>query len=315
MGARHARLISQAEGLELYGICDSLDDKLARAESEMPGIKLFHRFEDAFNDSEVDLVSIVTPHNTHKSMAIQALDAGKHCVTDKPISLTVSDLREMILARDRNSRMLSTFQNRRWDPDFLTIRQLLKEEVIGRLYNIETKFSDCKNVNGWRAQKDIMGGWLYDWGAHMIDQVLILANSRPIDVYAFSHFGYDSAKDVEDYIRCVITFENGITGSIMISYLHRIKETRWQIIGDKGAIMEPYYEAPLQVRTEVGGIESDITVPLYQKNWLAFYQNISDYLAGNAELAVQAEQLLPQIAIAEAAYKSIAKRQVVPVLY
>lgn len=315
MGAYHARLIQEVEGLTLHGVCDVDAGKRERAASEHPGIKTYATYDAVLNDKEVDVVVIVTPHNLHAEMAIAALNAGKHAITDKAMCLSVQEAKAMIAARDRSKKILSTFHNRRWDGDFLTVQQILGEGLIGRLYHIQSCVTGFGKWGGWRAHREPMGGWLYDWGAHTLDQILLLANSKPSHVYAFLHYRYDEPTTVEDYVNCTVTFESGLTATTVIAYLNRIPMPRWYILGEKGTLQGDDFEKPMRVKGLFGGVEGELSVPNLQSDWQSFYQNIADTLNGKAELAVQPEQLVPQIAIAEAAYKSIASRQVVPVAF
>src|SRR5207245_2621956 len=98
--------------------------------------------------------------------------------------LRVAEAGKMIEARDRNDVILTVFHNRRWDREFLTLQHVVAEGLLGRLYHIESCVTSYSRVGGWRADKPQMGGWLFDWGAHTLDQILLLADSRPIHLHA-----------------------------------------------------------------------------------------------------------------------------------
>lgn len=313
MGAHHAKIIEQVPELELYGVCDTDESKREKAVAEHPEVRTYESYDAVLADSEVDLIVIVTPHNAHAKMAIAAMDRGKHAITDKPLCLTTDEARAMIAARDRNRVLLSTFHNRRWDRDFLTLRRVLEDQPLGRLYHIQSCVTGFGRPGGWRAVREAMGGWLYDWGAHTLDQILLLTPSRPKHVYAFSHFRFDDPATVEDYVNCTVTFENGQTATTVIGYINKLPMPRWYIIGERGAIRGEGFDTPLQMKTECDGEDVEETIPIVEGNWTDYYRNIADALAGRAELAVVPEQLLPQIAIAQAAYRSIESEQVVPV--
>lgn len=315
MGAHHAKLINEVAGLNLLGVCDMDADKRERAAREHEGIRTYSAYEDALNDPDAQVIVIVTPHNVHAEMAIAAMDSGKHAITDKAMCLNVAEARNMIAARDRNDVLLSTFHNRRWDSEFITVRKIVEEGLIGKLYHIESNVTYYGKPGGWRADRAAMGGWLFDWGAHTLDQILILAQSRPKHVYAFLHHRFDEPASVEDYINCNITFESGLTASTVIGYLNKIEMPRWYVMGGTGTLQADNFDRPVRVRTSLQGLEGDVTIPLTKGEWKSYYQNIADTLDGKAELYVKPEELVPQIAIAEAAYKSIATEQVVPVTY
>ena len=311
MGAHHSMLIDKVEGVTLHGVCDLLPEKRERALKEHPGIKTYSHIDEVLADKDVDVVSVVVPHNIHAKLAIQVMNAGKHAITDKAICLTVKDLYEMMAVRDKNSVLLSTFHNRRWDPEFITIQKLVNENTIGRLYHIDINITDWGMPGGWRKDRPQMGGWMFDWGAHNVDQILLLAKSKPTHVYAFDHYRMENSCSVEDFVECHITFDNGITATSLVSYISYMNKPRYQVIGEFGGLEQKQWEQPITMRTKVGGIMSDVSVPLQRGDWTSFYENIRDTILGKTELAVKPEQLLPQIAISEAAYKSIATKQVV----
>lgn len=311
MGAWHSRLIDETEGLHLRGVCDILPAKRERALAEHPGILTYDHIDRVIADKQVDVVVVVTPHNLHAPMALAAMNAGKHTITDKAMCLTVKEAEAMIAARDRNGVMLSTFHNRRWDSEFLTVRHLLENRTLGRLYHIESCVTSWGQIGGWRRNRPEMGGWLYDWGAHILDQILILAQSSPKTVYALQHYRFDTEDTVENYVECTVTFENGITARAVVGYLNKLPLPRWYIMGELGTLQVDDFDKPVRLRLPVAGQDSDVTVSLIKGNWQSFYQNISDHFHKGADLIVTPEQILPQIRIAEAAYRSIEKGQVV----
>jgi scyllo-inositol 2-dehydrogenase (NADP+) len=311
MGAHHARLINEIEELQLYGVCDIDEEKRQKAVAEHADVKTYSDYVDVLSDASVDLVVLVTPHNTHASMAIASMNAGKHTITDKAMCLTGEEARAMIASRDRNDVLLSVFHNRRWDSDFVTVRKIIEEGPLGRLYHIQSSVTYYGNIGGWRTDRAAMGGWLFDWGAHTIDQLLLLEKSPAKTVYAFTHHRFNEPASVEDYINCTIRFESGLTATTVIGYLNRIAMPRWYVMGEHATLQADDFEKPARIQGTFGGISGEMSVPLIKTHWKSFYQNIADTLAGRAELEIKPEQLVPQIAIAEAAYRSIGTGQVI----
>ncbi len=131
--AFHCPLISRQPDLKLHGIVARDADTRSQALALWgQGVRGYADLELALADPEVELIVIATPHDSHADLAVLALDAGKHCVVDKVMALTTADADRMIAARDRSRRMLSVFHNRRWDWDYLTVKELLAEGIIGR---------------------------------------------------------------------------------------------------------------------------------------------------------------------------------------
>lgn len=310
MGQVHARQIAATGGLRLHGVCDLREELRNQALAEHPGIQAYTSYEEVLADPAVHGVTVVTPHNTHAQMAIQAMDARKHAITDKAMCLTVTEAREMIAARDRNGVLLSVYHNRRWDREFMTVRKLVEDGKVGRPYHIQSCVTEWGKVGGWRSERGAMGGWLYDWGAHTLDQILLLAGSRPKSVYAFIHYRHDAPSTVEDYVNCTVTFESGLTATTVVGYINRIPMPRWYLIGDAGALQAWDFSQDIWVRSDVGGEQKEWNEPLVAGDWSEYYANIAAVLAGGADLIVGPEDLVPQIAIAEAAYKSVASGQV-----
>lgn len=311
MGAHHARLMKGVEGTALHGVCDIDEAKRRRACEEHPGIRIYRSLAEVLADRSVDGVVIVTPHNQHAPMAIEAMRAGKHAITDKAMCLTVAEAESMIAERDRAGVLLSVFHNRRWDGDFLTVRQILEDGVIGRPYHIQSCVTSAGSPGGWRTQREAMGGWLYDWGAHTIDQILLLADSAPRTVHAYWHYRRGKPTSVEDFVSCTVCFESGLTAHTVVGYLNHLPMPRWYVMGDTGGLIADDFERPVRLRARIGNSQADISVPLQRSDWRAFYANVAATLHGAEQLAVRPEELVPQIAIAEAAYRSIATEQVV----
>ncbi len=311
MGAYHSRLIKEVDGLDLLGVCDQDPVKREQALRDSPAIRTYSTFDEVLADKDCDGIVAVTPHNLHCEMAVAGMQAGKHTITDKAMCLTVAEAEKMISARDKAGVLLSVFHNRRWDSDFLTVRRLVEEGTLGRLHHIDSCVTDYAELQGWRTERASMGGWLFDWGAHTIDQILILAKSKAKHVYAFAHHRFTDRKSVEDYVNLTITFESGLTATTVVSYLHRIRAPRWHVIGDGVTLRSEGFETPAVLKHMIAGQVAETTVPQVKGDWKSFYQNIADHLAGRAELEVKPEQLVPQIAIAQAAYRSIETEQVI----
>jgi predicted dehydrogenase len=254
-------------------------------------------------------VSIVTPHSTHAPLAIQAMDAGKNVITDKAMCLSVAEARAMIAARDRNGVFLTTFHNRRWDTDFLTVRRCVEEGLLGRLHHVESRvdgFSGSR-PGGWRSRREPMGGWLFDWGAHTLDQFTFLLPAEPVSVVGYLHTRDEWQTEVENFVQCLIRYANGATAMTQVSYLSRIPGPRWHILGEKGSLWTEGFDTPVKVKTKIGSVVADLVVEPVKGDWQVFYDNVAAFCAGKAELFVQPEQLLRPIAIAQAAYRSAAE--------
>ena len=172
----HIPLIRSTPGLELRTIVTRRPDEVRAALPEVTPVRDFAR---ACADPAIDLVVIPTPNDTHAPLAAQALEAGKHVVVDKPFTLTVAEARSLLdLAADRG-RLISVFQNRRWDADFLALRQVLASGAVGEPVQFESRMDRFRPEvpDRWRDRAGPGSGLWYDLGPHLVDQVLQLFGS------------------------------------------------------------------------------------------------------------------------------------------
>jgi scyllo-inositol 2-dehydrogenase (NADP+) len=168
----HAPFVSAVPGLKLEAIVQRKGDEAAKA---YPQTRILRSFEEALNDSAVQLVVVATPNETHFDLAQQALQAGKHVVIDKPFAGTSEEAKKLWeLSREKNL-VLAPFHNRRWDGDYLTVGRLLDEKAVGRLVTYESHFDRFRPLpreNTWKEAGNEANGMLFDLGPHLVDQVL-----------------------------------------------------------------------------------------------------------------------------------------------
>ena len=322
--AFHSYLVPLADGLELRAIASSSADKRAQIERER-GCRTVSSTEELLADPSIDLVVLATPHDTHAALAIQALEAGKHVVTDKVMCLSLAEADAMIAAARRAGRLLSVFHNRRWDWDYQTLRHILDQGLIGRPYLFESAVLSYGNPRGWRADPARSGGVLHDWGAHLLDQALQLVDAPVVEV--FSHVGrLGDGPAIGNFGRLTLRFGDGTLFEISCGNRARAGKPRWLVFGERGVIvreaLDPQEPAMnrgdiraaredrsswTRVRTTIEGAPVELAVESVRSSWTAYYQNISDVLHGRAELAVTPEGVRRGIAVYEAAAEAQAQ--------
>ncbi|WP_374404666.1 oxidoreductase [Niveibacterium sp.] len=169
----HAPLIASVPGLELVAMSSSDPAKVRAA---WPQVDVCDSPDALFARPDIDLVVIPTPNETHYPLAVKALATGKHVVVDKPFTLDATEARDLIARAESAGRLLSVFHNRRWDADFLTVRQVLAAGVLGRLTHFESHFDRYRPLvrQRWRESGAPGSGLWYDLGAHLLDQTLQL---------------------------------------------------------------------------------------------------------------------------------------------
>lgn len=165
----HAPLITATPGLELAAVSSSDADKV---HADFAGIDVVATPQELFARNDIDLVVIPTPNETHFPLAKAALNAGKHVVIDKPFTISLKEARLLKGLALNAGKLLSVFHNRRWDSDFLTLRELLAAGTLGRLVHFESHFDRFRPEvpNRWREQAKPGGGIWYDLGPHLLDQ-------------------------------------------------------------------------------------------------------------------------------------------------
>jgi scyllo-inositol 2-dehydrogenase (NADP+) len=321
----HAYLISLADGLNVTAVATRDEGRRQQAQKEY-NVKTYATIDELLADKDVQLVVIATPHDTHAELAVKTMNAGKHCVVDKVMCLNAAEADTMMAASQKNNVLLSVFHNRRWDGDFLTVQQVLQSGLMGEPFLFESSVGRYGAPRRWRAEKALVGGVLYDWGAHLIDQALQLVPSEVTTVFCdVSNRHWDT--DVGTHAKLLLKFANGVLFQIEVSYLCRAEKPRWMVLGELGAFtkfgLDPQESALVagnidaaredpahraKVRTEINGVAGELTIETVRGSWKSYYQNISDALNKNAELTVKAEQVRRQMQILDAAMKSAAEQ-------
>ena len=303
----HAYLLTHEPRLQLSAVATRDPERRQRAERDY-GVRTYDTLDQLLNDDTIDLVIIATPHHVHAEQTIATLDAGKHCVVDKVMCLTTEEADAMIAARDRSGKLLSVFHNRRWDGDYLTVRQALHDGLLGAPRFFEIGIWRYGAPRSWRGQKEAVGTIMHDWGAHFVDQMFQLVPSKVAHLRARAQHDWPQV-DVESYVGADITFANGVLYRIELSNRARLSKPHWYIVGEKGALVkegvDPQEAAMLRgdiksaqedpalyarVATDLNGLISDLRLQTTRGDWTAYYRNIADVLLEGAELAVQPEE-------------------------
>ncbi|UCH34213.1 MAG: Gfo/Idh/MocA family oxidoreductase [Armatimonadota bacterium] len=306
MGRNHARWIAETPGLEPVAVCDVDASRLKDADKDFPGVETYTSVTTMLRKSDLDLVSIVTPHNTHAPLAVQCATAGKHVVVEKPMCITVAEADRMIAAAKASKVMLSVFHNRRWDGDFKTLRDIIGRGLIGDVFHIEAYGGGYgRPGKWWRSDKRISGGAFYDWGAHFVDWVLNLVPSKMDTImgYFFDDLVWKGVSN-EDQVEGIVRFANGAVANLQLSSIASVGKNRWRILGTKGGITDGRRDGHFLVVTDVQGMRAEMEVKHQPSNWEAYYQNIADHLLRGKELAVKPEEGRRVIQLIEGAEKA-----------
>ncbi len=312
MGKYHGEMINAA-GMKTVAACDVDEARMATAAQDFPGIRTYTDVDKLLEDPEVDLVILILPHNLLGSVAVKAAIKGKHVIVEKPMCISVAEADAMIGAAKANDVMLSVFHNRRYDGDFMTIRDLIQKGTIGDVFHIEAMMGGLHPLgNWWRSDKKISGGAMFDWGAHIIDWILHLVPQQVVGVDGYYQKLRWFEHTNEDHTELTMRFKNGANATVEISSLAAASKARWRILGTKGAIVMSSWDK-LEVTVDHEGYMAKFEPQVQKTNQQAYYDNIAGHLLRGEDLAVKAEEARRIIAIIEAAEQSsLAKHTIKP---
>ena len=249
----HAPLISSVPGIELLAIASS---DASKVHAVLPHVTVCESPQALFARTDIDLVIIPTPNDTHYALAAQALAAGKHVVVDKPFTLNVADALDLIARADAAQRVLSVFHNRRWDADFLTVQKLLSEGVLGRVTHFESHFDRYRPEvrNRWREAGGPGSGLWYDLGPHLLDQALCLFG-MPQTISLDTATQRDKAV-ADDWFHAILRYDNlrvVLHGSALVAH----QGPRFAIHGTQGSFTK-YGLDPQEDALKTGARPGDV---------------------------------------------------------
>jgi predicted dehydrogenase len=304
MGAHHCNQIRNTQGLELVAVADVMEER-ARLAAETEHVPAYSSLTDLLRESDAELIVLVTPHDTHAPLTIEALEAGRHVITEKVMCLNTAEADQMIEAARRNRRTLSVYHNRRWDTDYVTVRAVIDAGLLGEVFDIESAVGGYGRPGGWRAERKHGGGMLYDWGAHLVDQAVQMVPAKPVSVFATMQYRVWDV-DVETHASVHVTFANGCVAHIDLSNISWIPRHRWLVRGEKGALFKQTLgdDSKARVCTSVGGLRTQMEIDPVPGSWGSYYENIAAHLLHGAELLVKPEEVRTSIAVIEAAFVS-----------
>ncbi len=299
-------------------------DKARRkvATEEFPGIQTYATVAQMLKQSDVNLVTIITPHNTHAKLALQCLKAGRSVVCEKPLAITTAECDAMIHLAKANGLVLSTYHNRHWDGCILeAVKRIKGDGVIGDVVRIEAHMGGFGQPGDWwRTSKRISGGILYDWGVHLLEYSLqLLAPAELVEVSGFAKRGVWAEQTAwkadtnEDEGYAVARFANGAWLTLTISSIDANPKRGWlEITGTKGTYLMDgsHYEILLP-----GGNPSLIKGPNPASEGWRFYQNIADHLVKDEPLVITGEWARRPIHILDLACKSAEKNAALKAKY
>ena len=183
MAGHHFTQLSKGNTrVRIKGIYDLLEERREAAREK--GLYVYSSSEEIFADPEIDIVLVAATNEVHKELCIRALRAGKHVLCEKPVTLSSADLEEVMAVAKEVGKVFTIDQNRRVNRDYVLMRRTIDSGVIGKPYIIETRVEGSRGMpEGWRRTKALGGGMMYDWGVHLIDQLMYMTDAKVVNVF------------------------------------------------------------------------------------------------------------------------------------
>lgn len=329
----HAPLIASSSALQLTAIVTSAQDRQAKALHEHPHARVVGSADELWAMADaLDLVVVATPNKTHVPLARAALAAGLPVVVDKPFAPSAAEGRALIEEARKRQLLLTAFQNRRWDSDFLTVRQLIADGTLGTVFRLDSRFDRWRPVpkGGWRERGDPAeaGGLLYDLGSHLIDQALILLGPV-VGVYAELDCRREGMA-VDDDTFVALTHASGARSHLTMTVLAAQPGPRFHVMGSRAAYLKfgpdvqedalkrgerpdrpGWGEEPSQRWGTVGTGDDVTRVPTVAGSYQTFYTSVATALRTNTAPPVDPNDSIIGLEIIDAAQRSAAERRYV----
>ena len=327
MGKNHAKNAPGAD-VEVVAAADILPERVAEAKAQ--GLTAYNSADELLADERVNTVILTVPNHLHKEMAVKAAAAGKNVIAEKPAALNVAELDEMTEACAKAGVLFTVHQNRRWDRDMLIAKAAYDSGLLGNIFTIESKLHSGNGyMHEWHLYKKYGGGMMYDWGVHLIDQILFMMPGVKVNT-VFADLKNVLHDEVDDYFKIILKMSNDITVHIELSTYILKYQPRWLVAGDKGTLVvdslggrtgavyrtgKMLEKLPIEIaESEIGptrqfapvppgGIVEE-PMPTVETDIREFYWNVRDALNGVAEQKIKIPEVRRVLAVMEAVNES-----------
>lgn len=303
----HSAVIAETPGLELACIVQRHGEDAAKTH---PDVKICRSVEEMLSDHSISLVVVATPSYTHCEIALKCLQAGRSVLIDKPFTLSSNDAGELIDEARKQGVLVTCYQNRRWDGDFVTLKQVLASGALGRVVSYEShfdRFREAPRLDVWRESGGPGGGILFDLGPHLIDQATTLFGN-PESLWGDVRIDRKSGV-VDDAFDVLLKFD-GVTALLRSTLTAATPGPRFVIHGTKGSFVKwgldpqedalkagaKFSDAGFGEEPESEWGELHVAGEPVQKiktaagDYRGIYTNVRDALLGKAKLEVTPEQ-------------------------
>ncbi|MDQ6422864.1 oxidoreductase [Paenibacillus sp. LHD-117] len=331
----HAPVITAVPGLRLAKV---VERKSELSKVRYSWVDVVGSVEELYADPTIDLVVVTTPSTNHVEFTRDALLAGKHVVVEKPFTATSEEAEQLIELAKSQGKMLSVFHNRRWDGDFLTVKSIVEQGLLGELAECEFRwdgFNPIMKSDNWRDQSGPATGVFYDLGSHFIDQALQLFGVPETisgDIRVTREGGI-----TDDYFDVALGYPGNLKVVMKSSRFVRERSPRYTLYGSKGSFVkygtDPQEAALIAggspgesahwgkesrewwgtINTSAGNLHVEGLVETLPGSYTSYYENVYRHIVGLEELAVKPEEALQTIRLIELAYLSHAEQRTIKV--
>lgn len=335
-GHHYTQMTKENTKFRIKGIYDINPERVEDAKSK--GLYTYESLEELLSDSKVDVVIVACYNDVHKDIAIKALKAGKHVLCEKPATIKSEDLEQMIKVSKECGKILTIDHNRRTNKDFVAMRRFVESGIIGKPYVIESRVEGSRGLpKGWRDRKALGGGMMFDWGVHLIDQMLYMIDEKVVNVFCKMYsVHYD---EVDDAFHLVLTFESGLSAYLEVATNNFINHPRWYVLCDEGTLQIDDWTAEGKAvkckerddswANEIRKVKAGPTKTMAPRdpstvevfdihcpedvvdNLDPVYEQMIDAIEGKCELKIKPEEALRVLKVMEAAFESAETMQAI----
>ncbi len=327
----HAPILNAHSGYELSHV---LVRNPQRSVNQYTNLKVVRDYDSILSDPAIELVIVNTPEPTHFELTWKALEAKKHVVVEKAFTPSSEEGEKLIQFARKQNCLLTVYQNRRWDSDFLTVQEILRQNLLGKLISFEAhydRFRDFIQEGTWKEERIPGTGVLYNLGSHLIDQALLLFG-MPQSIFADLQIQRKGGNIIDNF-DLIMRYE-ALKVMLRVSYLVPKPGPKYILHGVKGSFfksgMDPQEEALKKGEEPFGpgwgeegkdswgylyrksdALHMDARVPSLPGNYGAFYTQLYEAIREGREVPVAPEQALQSIQVIEAALESHSQSRVV----
>lgn len=334
MGNFHLRRCREIGDIQVVAAYDINEEKRENAKAE--GLKAYDDLQAFLDHPDISLVFVCTPNDVHAELSIACLNAGKNVMCEKPVTMNSGELERVIAAAEKNRRLFTCHQNRRWDKDFLMVKQALDSGVIGQATTVQNRVYGQRGVCfGWRADPKAGGGMLYDWGIHLIDQMLCLFPGHKVtSVYARLQSILTPA--VDDSFELQMIFDHGVCAKVQVGTFCLQDLPRWFVYGDRGTLKIDDFSGETggmaRIRGQVQGFDSvfgknlgpsrtmaplkpeyleTLPLPQVETDPCEYHRNLAAAVRGESALFVSFDDMRRDMKIVDLGFESSRRNQVI----